>query len=75
MDLFSGLNDDQSALVGCAVALVVCGGMLSLSSIFGRAKADSAKESTLKFPVESVRSRPGAVIVAAETKSSDRRAA
>ena len=32
MELLDGLTDDQVALVGCAAALVICGGLMSLSA-------------------------------------------
>jgi hypothetical protein len=36
MDLFNGLSDDQTALIGCAAALAVCGTIMSLSYYVGR---------------------------------------
>ena len=48
MDLFSGLSDDQTALVGCFVALVVCGGIMALSFYL---KPRSAREALDEQPV------------------------
>lgn len=31
MDLLHGLTDDQVALLGCAAALAVCGGVMAMS--------------------------------------------
>ncbi len=31
MEFFQGLTDDQKALLGCGVALFLCGGMMVLS--------------------------------------------
>lgn len=38
MDIFSGLTDDQFALIGCAIALVVTGGLMSISHHIGNAR-------------------------------------
>lgn len=38
MDLFSGLTDDQFALFGCVIALVVTGGLMSISHHIGNAR-------------------------------------
>ena len=38
MDLFSGLSDDQFALAGCAIALIVTGGLMSISHHIGNAR-------------------------------------
>ena len=37
MESFLNLGDDGTALVGCAIALLVCGTMMSLSYYLGRA--------------------------------------
>lgn len=36
MDLLNGLTDDQLAIAGCALALTVCGTLMSLSYYLGR---------------------------------------
>lgn len=36
MDLFNGLSSDQTAVIGCAAAIVVCGTVMSLSYYVGR---------------------------------------
>ena len=36
MDFLNGLSDDQTALIGCAAALFVCGTVMSLSFYVGR---------------------------------------
>jgi hypothetical protein len=56
MDFLNGLSDDQTALVGCALALMVCGTVMSLSYYVGRFfhKTQAAPEpnepQTLKMP-------------------------
>lgn len=39
MELLASLTDDQKALLGCAVALFVCGTAMSLSYYLGRWKS------------------------------------
>ncbi len=52
MTLFSGMTDDQIALLGCFAALVVCGGLMSLSYyIRPRRTLERETETTLRFPV------------------------
>lgn len=36
MDFLNGLSDDQTALIGCVAALLVCGTIMSLSLYVGR---------------------------------------
>lgn len=36
MNLFEGMTDDQTALVGCVFALFVCGTIMSLSYYIGQ---------------------------------------
>lgn len=36
MELFNGLSSDQTAVIGCAAAILVCGTMMSLSYYVGR---------------------------------------
>jgi hypothetical protein len=36
MELFQTLNDDQTAMIGCAAALFVSGTLMSLSYYVGR---------------------------------------
>ena len=36
MELVHSLTDNQTALVGCAFALTICGTLMSLSSLLGR---------------------------------------
>ena len=36
MEILNGLSDDQTALFGCAAALMVCGTIMSLSYYVGR---------------------------------------
>jgi len=43
MDLFSGLSDDQFALMGCAIALIVTGGLMSISHHIGNARRKVAE--------------------------------
>ena len=38
MEFLSGLTDDQTALIGCVVALAACGLALTLSSFIGQAR-------------------------------------
>ena len=48
MDFLNGLSDDQTALLGCACALLVTGTMMSLSYYVGRLqkRAQSTPEPT-----------------------------
>ena len=48
MDFLNGLSDDQTALLGCAAALLVSGTMMSLSYYVGRLqkRAQSSPEPT-----------------------------
>ncbi|VAX38983.1 hypothetical protein MNBD_PLANCTO02-1102 [hydrothermal vent metagenome] len=47
MNSFLNMGDDGTALVGCAIALLVCGITMSLSYYVGRAaKRSSQKESS-----------------------------
>lgn len=61
MEIVSQLTDDQLALIGCAVALLATGTMMSLSSYLsparraGRAESPSAKENPLLPPQTSER--------------------
>jgi hypothetical protein len=75
MDLFSGMTDDQTAVIGCAMALAVCGGLLALTSTFGRHRPQQApvEVNTLKFPATAARSRRPAPALA--ESEADRRAA
>lgn len=56
MDFINGLSDDQTALLGCAAALLVCGTIMSLSYYVGRFfhKAQATPEpnepQTLRMP-------------------------
>ncbi|MBW3539469.1 MAG: hypothetical protein KY476_04295 [Planctomycetes bacterium] len=55
MDFFNALGDDQKALVGCAIALCSCGGIMSLSYYLGRGirgghTRDPHVTAALKFP-------------------------
>jgi hypothetical protein len=43
MELLKDLNDDQIALLGCAVALFVTGTLMSLSHFIGRARMKAKK--------------------------------
>jgi hypothetical protein len=60
MDLFSGLSDDQTALIGCVAALSACAGLLALTSVFGRRRPDPApnEAATLRFPDQAGNRRP-----------------
>jgi hypothetical protein len=56
MDFLNGLSDDQTALLGCAAALLVCGTLLSLSYYAGKffhkthAAPEPQEPHTLKMP-------------------------
>ncbi|WP_166830866.1 hypothetical protein [Thalassoroseus pseudoceratinae] len=55
MELFQTLTDDQKALVGCVVALLTCGTLMSLSYYVGQMfrKNDTpepAEPHILRFP-------------------------
>lgn len=56
MDFLSGLSDDQTALIGCAAALLVSGTMMSLSYYVGRlfhksqATPEPHEPQTLRMP-------------------------
>ena len=47
MDLLSGLTDDQTALLGCAVSLAVCGLLMVLSYYVGQVRRRQPQESAL----------------------------
>jgi hypothetical protein len=61
MDWLQLLSDDEKALVGCAVALVLCGTLMSLSYYVGRVlrraehAAEPAEPYTLRMPDPSTR--------------------
>jgi hypothetical protein len=81
MDWLQHLSDDQKALVGCAVALLACGTLMSLSYYVGRvlrraepiAKpvADPAEPYTVRMPEPSLRpasaAKPAPVFVTTDT--------
>ena len=46
MQFFSQLSDDQFALLGCAVALIVTGTMMSLSHYIGLSKQRRMQKTT-----------------------------
>ena len=46
MQFFSQLTDDQFALLGCAVALIVTGTMMSLSYYIGQANQRRTPKTT-----------------------------
>ncbi len=46
MELFSNPSDDQIALMGCALALFVCGGLMYVSFFVGRLRQGSSATST-----------------------------
>ncbi len=53
MDMLQGLSDDQTALMGCVLALTVCSGILSASYLvgltFGRRRAGSEAPDTIRM--------------------------
>jgi hypothetical protein len=49
MDLFSGLSDDQFALAGCAIALIVTGGLMSISHFIGDARRKSTEPRRVSY--------------------------
>ena len=53
MDMLQGLSDDQTALMGCVLALTVCSGILSASYLvgltFGRRRAGSEPPDTIRM--------------------------
>lgn len=71
MDLFSGLTDDQTALLGCLGALVACGGIMSLSFYL---RPKSQREALDDQPV-SLAFRPRAGAGPEESSKERRRAA
>jgi hypothetical protein len=84
MDFLYGLSDDQTALVGCAAALFVCGTLMSLSYYVGRLfhKTQAAPEPnephTLKMPdplMLQSKKQASAHPVAIESERTRRRAA
>jgi hypothetical protein len=83
MDFLNGLSDDQTALVGCVAALVVCGTVMSLSYYVGRFfhKTQAAPEPneprTLRMPdpLTLQSKRVGAVHTVAPETQRTRRAA
>lgn len=46
MQIFSQLTDDQFALLGCAVALIVTGTMMSLSYYIGQSRRQQDRQTT-----------------------------
>lgn len=51
MDLFQNASDDQIALMGCAAALLLSGGLMYVSYFLGQGRAQAGKQSeTLPFP-------------------------
>lgn len=53
MEIFSGLSDNQTALVMCGAALLVCGSIMSLSHFIGRAgRPDESVAGAVEAPHE-----------------------
>lgn len=72
MEFLNGLTDDQTALVGCAGALIVCGTIMSLSYYVGRFfqrsqhSPEPNEPQTLRMPnpLALQTKRPGSIAVA-----------
>ncbi|HUG93848.1 MAG TPA: hypothetical protein VML55_23670 [Planctomycetaceae bacterium] len=47
MDLTQHLTDDQTALIGCALALLACGGLMWASYFVGQAVRRERREQTV----------------------------
>lgn len=71
MEFMSGLTDDQTALVGCVVALMVCGLAMTLSGFLGQAREGSRPQRTLSM----VRHRSAAPATARSETDAGRKAA
>lgn len=51
--MLSGFSDDQIALIGCVTALLVCGGLMSLSYYLrpqGERELAADEATTVRFP-------------------------
>jgi hypothetical protein len=49
MDLFTNASDDQIALMGCAAALFVFGGLMYVSFFIGRSKQTEEQPQTVSL--------------------------
>jgi hypothetical protein len=74
MELMSGLTDDQTALAGCVIALVVCGVVMTLSSFVGRARQTGNSARPLRL-VDGVETKASAARAPAPSEPVRRRAA
>lgn len=70
MDVLQGLTDDQKALLGCGVALLVCGGIMVLSHTIRQWFTGNSSAQTYRY-----QSRISAAENAAAQESTDRKAA
>jgi hypothetical protein len=61
LEVLKSLSDDQIALVGCAIALLLMGTIMSLSYYIGRGRMSSADQKARRsaaFESEAGRSQP-----------------
>ncbi len=57
MDSLLNMGDDGTALVGCAIALLVCGVTMSLSYYVGRAARRASQKQTRQPEIFSIATR------------------
>jgi hypothetical protein len=60
MDLTQHLSDDQTALIGCALALFASGGLMWASFFVGQALRRERREQTHVAPTLAIPRRPAA---------------
>lgn len=59
MDIFQGLSDDQTALLGCFAALALSGLMMTVSVYIGRARSrDEAGKALVRFEASKTPTNP-----------------
>lgn len=69
MDIFRNASDDQIALMGCAIALLMCGGLMYVSYFVGQLRQPKESQEPIRLGV----SRPEPTVSSSD--SSERKAA
>ena len=64
MDIFRNASDDQLALMGCAVALLMCGGLMYVSYFVGQLRQPKESQEPIRLGVR----RPEAPATSSEER-------